>query len=180
MLNLKRILYVGAILLFTTISFAEQPVFLQEYLGQTDFIEGRLTQLLGAMSQDQMNWTPAEGVRTCGQIYLHVAEANFMLAGFMSGAEMEGEPGKMEKKTTDKNEIAKMLKDSFSAIREAAGKLTEEDLDKVSKTPFGMDMSLRNFMISLLNHSHEHLGQGIAYARMNGVTPPWSKKDSEG
>jgi len=180
MLNLKRTLYVGAILLFTTISFAEQSVFLQEYLGQTDFIEGRLTQLLSAMSQDQMNWTPAEGVRTCGQIYLHVAEANFMLAGFMSGAEMEGEPGTMEKRTRDKDEIAKMLKDSFAAVKEAAGKLTEEDLDKVSKTPFGMDMSLRNFMISLLNHSHEHLGQGIAYARMNGVTPPWSKKDSEG
>jgi len=41
-------------------------------------------------------------------------------------------------------------------------------------------MSMRNFMISLLAHSHEHLGQGIAYARMNGVTPPWSKEDSEG
>ena len=23
-------------------------------------------------------------------------------------------------------------------------------------------------------HAHEHLGQLIAYARMNGITPPWS------
>ena len=153
-----------------------QPVFIQEYLGQSDFIEGRLTDLLGAMSQDQMNWTPAEGVRTCGEIYLHVAEANHMLASFMSGTEMEGERGEMEKSTTDKGEIAKMLKDSFTAVKEAAGKLTEEDLNKMVQTPFGMEMSMRNFMISLLAHSHEHLGQGIAYARMNGVTPPWSEK----
>ena len=157
-------------------SLPSPPIFIQEFLGQVDFVEGRLTQLLEAMLQDQMSWTPAEGVRTCGQIYLHVAEANYMLAGFMSGAEMEGEPGSMEKSTTDKEEIAKMLKDSFAAIKEAAGQLTEEDLDKITKTPFGMDMSLRNFMISLLNHCHEHLGQGIAYARMNGVVPPWSEK----
>lgn len=158
-----------------------QPVFVQEYLGQTDFIEGRLTQLLGAMSQDQLSWTPADGVRTCGQIYLHVAEANHMLARFMSGEKMEGESGDLEKNITQKEEIEKMLKESFTAVKEAAGKLTDDDLNKMVETPFGMEMSLRNFMISLLNHSHEHLGQGIAYARMNGVTPPWSaKKDNEG
>ena len=157
-----------------------QPVFVQEYLGQTDFIEGRLSQLLGAMSQDQMSWSPAEGIRNCGQIYLHVVEANHMLAGFMSSKEMKGERGAMEKSITDKDEIMKAMKESFDAVRSAAGKLTEDDLNKMVQTPFGMEMSMRNFMISLLSHSHEHLGQGIAYARMNGVTPPWSKEDSEG
>jgi len=157
------------------------PVFIQEYLGQTDFIEGRLSQLLGAMSQDQMSWAPAEGVRNCGQIYLHVAEANHMLAGFMAGEEMKGERGAMEKSITDKDEIMKAMKKSFDAVREAAGKLAEEDLNKIVQTPFGMEMSIRNFMITLLSHSHEHLGQGIAYARMNGVTPPWSKEqENEG
>lgn len=189
MLKIKSILFsifAAAILLLVIDSASaeyspDQPVFVQEYLGQTDFIEGRLTQLLGAMSQDQMSWTPAEGVRTCGQIYLHVAEANHMLASFMSGSKMEGEQGALEKSTSNKEEIAKRLKESFTAVKEAAGKLTEEDLNKMVQTPFGMEMSLRNFMISLLNHSHEHLGQGIAYARMNGVTPPWSKKqDGEG
>jgi uncharacterized damage-inducible protein DinB len=28
----------------------------------------------------------------------------------------------------------------------------------------------------IANHMHEHLGQSIAYARTNGVVPPWSKK----
>jgi hypothetical protein len=42
---------------------------------------------------------------------------------------------------------------------------------------FGMKFSLRNFMITILNHNHEHLGQSIAYARMNGVVPPWSMKE---
>ena len=184
MLKIKSILFsiIAAAILLVVIDSASadnppsQPVFIQEYLGQNAFIEGRLTNLLGAMSQDQMGWAPAEGVRNCGEIYLHVAEANHMLMSFMTGVEMEGERGAMEKSTTDKDEIAKMLKDSFTAVNEAAGKLSEEDLNKMVQTPFGMEMSMRNFMISLLAHSHEHLGQGIAYARMNGVTPPWSEK----
>jgi uncharacterized damage-inducible protein DinB len=27
----------------------------------------------------------------------------------------------------------------------------------------------------LATHNHEHLGQMIAYARMNGIAPPWSR-----
>jgi len=159
----------------------EQPVFVQEYVGQMNFIEGRLLDLEEAMPQELMGWEPADLVRNTAQVYLHVAEANHMLVGFMKGEEMKGEQGAMEKSTTDKEEIAKMLKDSFAAVKEAAANLTEEDLNKVVKTPFGMDMSMRNFMISLLNHGHEHLGQAIAYARMNGVTPPWSvKQEGEG
>ena len=178
--GLAAVILLAAINPLTAENPASQPVFVQEYLGQTDFIEGRLSQLLGAMSDDQMSWAPADGIRNCGQIYLHVAEANHMLAGFMSGKEMEGERGAMEKSITGKDEIMKAMKESFNAVRDAAGKLSEDDLNKMVQTPFGMEMSMRNFMISLLSHSHEHLGQGIAYARMNGVTPPWSKEDSEG
>ena len=154
----------------------DQPAFVQEYVGQMNFIEGRLLDLEGAMPQELMGWEPADLVRNTAQVFLHVAEANHMLVGFMKGEEMKGEPGAMEKSTTDKDEIAKMLKDSFAAVKDVAANLTEDDLNKVVPTPFGMEMSMRNFMISLLNHGHEHLGQAIAYARMNGVTPPWSVK----
>ena len=39
---------------------------------------------------------------------------------------------------------------------------------------FGHEMTTRNAMITVLNHMHEHLGQSIAYSRMNGVVPPWT------
>ena len=158
----------------------EQPVFVQEYIGQLNFIEGRLLELEGAFPQELMGWEPADLVRNTAQVFLHVAEANHMLVSFMKGEEMKGERGEMEKSTTDKDEIAKMLKDSFTAVKEAAANLTQEDLDKMVQTPFGMEMSMRNFMISLLNHGHEHLGQAIAYARMNEITPPWSVKQEGG
>jgi uncharacterized damage-inducible protein DinB len=150
-----------------------QPVFVQEYLGHLDFIEGRLLQLEGAMAQDQMGWSPAEGVRSCAQIYLHVTGANYFLASKMGFEMPEGE---IDESITDKDKIAEMLKESFKVVKKYAADVTEEQLGEIVKTPFG-EMSRGSFMTALLNHMHEHLGQGIAYARMNGVTPPWSKKE---
>ncbi|MCH8032384.1 MAG: DinB family protein [Bacteroidetes bacterium] len=158
-------------------------VFVGEYLGQLDFIEGRLLDLLGAMPQERMAWEPADGVRNTAEVYLHVAEANYSLASKMGADVPKTERGTIEKSTTDKEKVAETLKESFTVVKEAAGNLTDEELNKIIQTPFGMDMSLRNFMISLLNHMHEHLGQGIVYARVSGVIPPWSDKqdsDSDG
>ena len=155
-------------------------VFVGDYLGQLDFIEGRLLDLLGAMPQERMAWEPADGVRNTAEVYLHVAEANYFLASKMGADVPKTERGTIEKSSTDKEKVAETLKESFTVIKDAAGNLTEEDLNKIIETPFG-NMPLRNLMISLLNHMHEHLGQGIVYARISGVTPPWSvKQDGDG
>lgn len=153
----------------------DQPVFIQEYIGQLNFVEGRLLDLEGAMPQELMGWEPNDEVRNTARVYLHVAEANYLLVSFLKGEKMEGEFGTIEKSTTNKEEVAKTLKESFTAVKDAAANVTEDQLNKMGQTPFG-EMSTRNFMISLLNHDHEHLGQAIAYARMNGITPPWSMK----
>jgi len=158
----------------------DQPVFIQEYIGQLNFVEGRLLDLEGAMPQELMGWEPNDEVRNTTRVYLHVAEANYLLVSFLRGEKMEGEFGTIEKSTTNKEEVAKTLKESFTAVKDAAANVTEDQLNKMGQTPFG-EMSTRNFMISLLNHDHEHLGQAIAYARMNGITPPWSmKQEGEG
>jgi uncharacterized damage-inducible protein DinB len=51
---------------------------------------------------------------------------------------------------------------------------------------FGRTTTYRNVLVTAIAHLHEHLGQSIAYARMNGVVPPWTaaeqaaaKKDSK-
>jgi hypothetical protein len=40
---------------------------------------------------------------------------------------------------------------------------------------FGRDMTKQSAALMLILDQHEHLGQSIAYARTNGVVPPWSK-----
>jgi hypothetical protein len=52
--------------------------------------------------------------------------------------------------------------------------LSDNDL-KTSVKFFGRDTTKQQAALMLLFDQHEHLGQSIAYARTNGVVPPWSK-----
>jgi uncharacterized damage-inducible protein DinB len=58
-------------------------------------------------------------------------------------------------------------------MRGAIRNLSDADLDKPA-TMFGQQTTYRNVLLTAVSHNHEHLGQLIAYARMNGVAPPWS------
>jgi len=171
--RLKKIFSVGAVLLFTTMSFAEQPVFVQEFLGQIDFVKGRLMQLAEAMPEDKYSWKPGEGVRSVGEVYVHAAEANYYMLSLIKGEkfDMNSAESKSDKKTA-----LSLMEKSFDNLKESAAQFTDEDLNKEIEA-FGMKFSVRNFMVTIIAHLHEHLGQSIAYARMNGVTPPWSAQE---
>jgi hypothetical protein len=56
--------------------------------------------------------------------------------------------------------------------------MPDKDLDRMIKM-FGMDFTVRNFSVTMIAHLHEHLGQAIAYARMNGVVPPWTAQQQQ-
>jgi uncharacterized damage-inducible protein DinB len=80
----------------------------------------------------------------------------------------------MEKTVTEKAKVVDALKRSFDHARKAVEATPDSDLDKKVKF-FGQEPSERMMMIVLVSHGHEHLGQSIAYARTNGVAPPWSE-----
>jgi uncharacterized damage-inducible protein DinB len=74
-------------------------------------------------------------------------------------------------KATDKAQIIDDMKKSFAHARQAIHSAT--DLDH--KVKLGSHEVTTRFVVLLLaTHAHEHLGQAIAYARMNGIVPPWS------
>ena len=80
-----------------------------------------------------------------------------------------------EKTVTDKAQIIDLLKKSIANAKSAATAITDADLDRKYKTFGGNEMTGRQVLTLILSHMHEHLGQLIAYARSNSVTPPWSK-----
>lgn len=182
MLSLKKVAFIGAVLLFTTMSFAQQPAFVKEFLGQMDYVEGKLIQLAEAMPEDTYSWRPMEGVRSVGEVYIHVAFGNYLWITLGGGKVPEDvgfvpDPAKINEwdtQTTDKKKIIEIMKKSFSVMKDYAKNLTEDDLNREVEF-FGMKTSLRNVLVSGIGHLHEHLGQSIAYARTNGVVPPWSK-----
>lgn len=173
MLKLRALVLFLAILFTTSITLAEQPVFVQEFIGQIDFVKGRLIQLAEAMPEETYSWTPGEGVRSVGEVYVHVAQSSYYMLSLVKGEKPDMNEGSSE---SDKKTAIAMMEKAFSVIKEEAAKFSEDDLNKEIMA-FGMKFSVRNFMVTMIAHLHEHLGQSIAYARMNGVTPPWSAQE---
>jgi hypothetical protein len=75
--------------------------------------------------------------------------------------------------STDKAKVVQALKDSFAHFRNAILAINDADLDKPQKM-FGQQTTVRGAFIMITGHTGEHLGQSIAYARMNGIVPPWT------
>ncbi len=148
--------------------------FKADLIGNIDHVSGQIAELAAAMPDAKWTWRPGPGVRSVSEVYMHIAEANDMFAKVLAGNPPAGEPGEMEK-ITDRAKVMQALKDSTATIKTAIEKTSDADMDKKVKF-FGMEMSERSVMLIAMAHLHEHLGQSIAYARMNGVVPPWTAR----
>ena len=165
----------------------EGSVYTATLAGNFEFVSGRLVQLAEAIPEDVYTWRPAEGVRSTSETLMHLAGANLGLPMMMGVAPPEGmemsedmmaKMQEREKNVTAKAEVIADLKKSIAYGKSAIGDFPAAHLgDEIEF--FGMNLKKRDLLLILLSHSHEHLGQLIAYARSNGVTPPWSEPQPE-
>ena len=94
-----------------------------------------------------------------------------MLVGVLSGTpNTGGQPAPI----TDPGKLQEALKTSYANLQKAITGLSDNDLQTPVKL-FGRDMTKQAALMLIIEDQHEHLGQSIAYARTNGVVPPWSK-----
>ncbi|TMA28873.1 MAG: DinB family protein, partial [Deltaproteobacteria bacterium] len=147
-----------------------------EMLNMIKAAEDELVQLSDAMPESKYSWRPGKGVRSVGEVYLHVAGANYGIPSLFGVKPPEGFDIKTyEKSMTKKDDIRKALMDSFAHMEGAFMSMSDEDMEKQADV-FGTQMTARGAYLLLLSHAHEHLGQSIAYARMNAIVPPWTAK----
>jgi uncharacterized damage-inducible protein DinB len=149
---------------------AKPTGFRADFLNRVDDLESKIVALANAVPAQKYSWRPGKGVRSISEVYMHIAGSNYFLSTFV-GAEAPKTTGDIEKNVTKKAEVIAELRKSFVHLRNAANGVT--DLDQTVKM-FGKDTTYEGVLVTILNHLHEHLGQSIAYARMNGVVPPWS------
>jgi uncharacterized damage-inducible protein DinB len=149
-------------------------------LRQVDRSREKLIALAEAIPAEKYAWRPAPGVRTMGEVFNHVAAGNYFLPTFWGAKVAAGiNPQTLEKEMSgDKAKTVAMLKSSFEYFKREIQAVSEGDLNRKIKL-FGQDVPVRDHMMDIATHGHEHLGQAIAYARSIGVTPPWSVKDGQ-
>lgn len=152
-----------------------------EMHGDVRQVQSKLIALAKAMPENTYGWRPT-GARSVGELFMHVAEDNYFIpvamgknapaatgitADFKSAAAYSSKP-------RSKEQIVAEMEASFTHLHEAMGLTTDANLNEKIKF-FGQDWTRQRAMLLTVTHLHEHLGQAIAYARSNGVVPPWSK-----
>jgi uncharacterized damage-inducible protein DinB len=166
------------LLLTTTPLLAQAPPegIWQGYDGEWKHVSKQLLDLAEATPQDKFAWRPAPGVRSTSEVYMHIAVANFYLLS-VTGPKMPPEiKMELEKSVTNKTDVINWLKRSLDAVKEAHASVTTKDLERKVHIA-DRDATVDGMYLRIIVHANEHMGQLIAYARMTGVTPPWSKKE---
>ena len=146
-------------------------------------VEQKLMQLAKAIPEDKFAWRPGTGVRSVAEVFQHVSADNYLLAAPLGAAPPTATGIKPEDYKTvqayetrkiGRDEILKDLETSFAHLKAAMKATTPATMGQQVKL-FGQTFSTQRVMILTATHLHEHLGQLIAYARSNNVTPPWSR-----
>jgi len=134
---------------------------------------------LARVMAGKYDWKPGEGVRSVGDVFNLIVTENGLLGGTLTGAGAGagaggGRDGGCGAQVIAPEKLQEALKTSYANVQKAIEGLSDADLKAPVKL-FGRDMTKEDAVRFLFGDQHEHLGQSIAYARSNGVVPPWSK-----
>ncbi|MBI3005762.1 MAG: DinB family protein [Ignavibacteriales bacterium] len=147
--------------------------FRADFLRGWDDLEKKVVSLAEATPQEKYGWRPGQGVRSTGEVFAHVAAGNY---GYMRWLGVQP-PSDIDMKTieqiTNKEKIIELLKRSFDHVRQAVVKVPDSDLEKPVKM-MNREGTVREAIFFVATHQPEHLGQAIAYARINNIVPPWT------
>ena len=138
-------------------------------------IHKKMVALATAIPAEKYTWRPEAGTRSISELFLHVTAANHNVVGLMATTTPEPafRADGFETSTTDKARIISQLDQSFAYAEASVKAMSNADFARPEKK-LGPDANSGDVIYILVTHNHEHFGQSIAYARMNGVTPPWT------
>ena len=146
-------------------------------------VESKVVGLAKEMPEAAYGWRPSAGVRSTGEVFAHIASDNYFLPAAMGIAapaetNINGKDFKtaaaFEKRPMTRDQVIAELTKSFTFLKAAMNGMSDAQLAAPLEV-FGQKSTHRGMWITTATHLHEHLGQLIAYARSNKVTPPWSK-----
>lgn len=146
-----------------------------ELLRQFETSMDKFVALARAMPADRYDWSPGEGVMEVGHVFMHVARYNYLYPSNNMGASLPaGVDLEVMEEVRDKAEVVRSLEASREWVRESVGTRTVAELSQRTRL-YGRDVGEWAVLVQLVAHMNEHLGQSIAYARMNDIVPPWSR-----
>ncbi len=137
-------------------------------------VQKKFVELADAVPADKFTWRPSADSRSFAEVFLHVAGERYGILGLMGATTPEGFDGKtFEKSTTDKARIIAELNKSWEFSEKTIRGISNADFAKLLPK-LGPQANEGDVVYILVADAHEHLGQAVAYARENGIVPPWT------
>jgi uncharacterized damage-inducible protein DinB len=135
----------------------------------------KLVMLSREVPADLYTWSPGEGVMSIARVYAHLARYNYLYLEESLGIDAPaGVDWQNFESITDKATVVTLLEQSIEHVRTSVNSMNEADLTR-STILYGRNVAGWAVLFQLLAHMNEHTGQSVAYARMNGIVPPWSR-----
>ena len=174
-IQVTKAIFVGLLLSASLLSAQSYPEGIwQGYDGEWKHVSQQLIALAEATPAEKFAWRPAAGVRSTSEVYMHITMANFYLLSVTGPKMPAGLKEDSEKTVTSKAEVLDWLKRSLEAVQEAHAAAKPADLERRVHIA-DREATVDGMYLRIIVHANEHMGQLIAYARMTGVVPPWSK-----
>ena len=174
----------GALALACALPAAAQSASVMSDLGSdVAEVEKKFIALAKEIPAERYDWRPGPGERSIGEVIRHVASDNYLIPAALGHAAdastgIKGDDYKtaaaFEKKQATKDQTVADLEKSFANLKQSMQATTPAKLGETVKL-FGQPFTMQKAWVLGTTHLHEHLGQLIAYARTNGVKPPWSQ-----
>jgi uncharacterized damage-inducible protein DinB len=142
-------------------------------------VQKKFVELANAVPADKLTWRPAPDARSFAEVFLHVSGERYGILGMMGAEKPAGFDGKaFEKSTTDRAQIVAELNKSWEFAQKAISGMSNADFAKLLPK-LGPQANAGDVVYILVGDAHEHLGQAVAYARENGIVPPWTVEAKE-
>ncbi|MGH9501161.1 MAG: DinB family protein [Terriglobales bacterium] len=137
-------------------------------------VQKKFVDLVNAIPADKLTWRPTPDSRSFAEVFLHVSGERYQILHLMGTDLPAGFDGKTnEKSTTDRAQIVAELNKSWEYAQKAINGMTNADFAKLLPA-LGPQANAGDVIYILVADAHEHLGQSVAYARENGIVPPWT------
>ena len=158
-----------------------------ELLAELEIAARQLAAIAEAIPAERYDWRPDTDARSVSEVFVHVAAGTFLLldhVGTPVPSELYGSfpPDRlerlsaivrknddMEKTVRDKPAVLALLTRSLESARSALVAAHNDELGR----HLDENTTVWRVYIRLVAHTHEHMGQMIAYLRTNGLRVPW-------
>ena len=154
--------------------------FRAQFMKDLDTLQGKVVALANVVPAEKFGWRPAPGVRSFGEVFMHIASEHYVFTPMSFGALRSPVIARAQdafpkfEANASKDSVLKYLNEGFAYTKAQVMGVSPDSLVGTRKL-FGRDYNVMETGLGMIADLHEHLGQLIAYSRVNGIKPPWSK-----